>query len=155
MFLARSFHLVRSSLRSRRRFSCRMLMALHVEVNLRSLSYLLSWCSIRMPSFQHHLGEITFLQPMTSTRLVSQASIDVSTEPASGIEPTPSLSSFIDSDLWTGAKPCFTVSFLVSFQKSLSFPPNLRRSFLKQLGKVLSEAEVIGLMAKGESTDGL
>ena len=97
-----------------------------------------------MPAFQLHLGSESFLQLKAGTRLGSQASVVVSTEAAHVNGLDFNLSSFLGRDLWTRAKPCFTVSFFVTVDESLMFPFGSQPSFLKQLGKTLCEAEVRG-----------
>jgi hypothetical protein len=94
-----------------------------------------------MPEFQLHLGHASFLQPATKTRLVSHGSVNVSTEVPSVNGCDFSLPSFIASDIWTRARPCFTISFLISFDE-ISASSGSQRTFLKQLGQIITEAEV-------------
>lgn len=95
-----------------------------------------------MSAFEVQIGSASFLQPTARIRLVAQSSVDVLAEASHPNGPCFSLSSFLDSDFWTGAKACFSVLFLVSFGDELSFPVRSRSKFLEQLSALLSEAEV-------------
>lgn len=77
-------------------------------------------------------------------RLLSHVSVEVSTDAAGLVGPEIQLSSLLDSDHWIIAKPCFVLSFFISFQEGLFFPLVSQAAFLKQLGKTLSKAEVSG-----------
>ncbi len=86
-------------------------------------------------------------------RLLSHISIEVSTDAAGLGGPELQLSSFLGSDHWVTAKPCFMLSFFISFGEGLPFPLVSQAAFLKQLGKTLSKAEVSGQSRDAANAD--
>lgn len=95
-----------------------------------------------MPVSQIDLGSVSFSQLSTGMQLVSHISVEVSTDVACPTGPDRPYSSFLDSDHWIIAKPCFMISFFVSSQEASSFPFDSQAIFLKQLGRILGKAEV-------------
>jgi hypothetical protein len=89
-----------------------------------------------------HLGGVSLSQPRSRTRLATQVSVDVSTGAPYLNTSDICLSSVLKSDHWTTAMSRFTISFVVSFDENSSLPYSSQRALLKQLGKVLTEAEV-------------
>ena len=140
-----------SSLRSSQAsFSILLCCSYHIfEVHFWSPSNPLSRFVLRMPELQLHLGGASFLLPNARTRLVSEASVNFSSEAASVNGSTFSLSSIIASEVWTSCKPGLSISLFVSFEgENLSTPLVSRRAFLMQLAKTLGQAEVGGCLQK-------
>ncbi|KAF7506188.1 hypothetical protein GJ744_012168 [Endocarpon pusillum] len=95
-----------------------------------------------MPVYQIDLGSVSLSQLSTGMQLVSNISVELSTDVACPIGPELPYSPFLDSDYWVIAKPCFTISFFVSSQERSSFRFDSQAIFLKQLGRILSKAEL-------------
>lgn len=97
---------------------------------------------LSMPVYQIDLGNVSLSQLSTGMQLVSHISIEVSPDVGCPIGPEFPYSSFLDSDHWIIAKPCFMISFFVSSQEGPSFPFDSQAIFLKHLGRILGKAEV-------------
>jgi hypothetical protein len=109
------------------------------------LSFNLLWSSsLVMSACRFYLGSLSLSQPRSKTRLVTQVSVDVSAGAPCLNASDIFLSSVLQSNHWTTAKSRFTVSFVVSFEEDSSLPYSSQRAFLKQLGKILTPAEVRG-----------
>lgn len=106
-----------------------------------------------MSSYQVPVGQALFSLLKTRTKLVAEASVDISTETSHFNLSDLSLSTWYDLDLWIRAKPCFTFSYVFTFDDDTSLPALTPKAFRTRLGKALSEAEVGTLWSDRRSTD--
>lgn len=106
-----------------------------------------------MSSSRVHVGQALFLLPKTKTRLLAEASVEVSTEASHLNVSDLSLSLLTNSDIWIRAKPYLTFSYVFTFDDDSSLTALTRQAFRKRLDEALSEAEVEWSSSDGAAAD--